>query len=222
MSWLVALPALLFVILAPSTGAAPELDTTALPDTVRAYLNRPDHRQAVQVVAVQMFEKLQACSTGTARPLDRPEYVSMAGVPKTAPDGTLVQGMVKEGFTVSGCGKERIENVLTLAEKGQVKTLPGIPGTSIADPVLAHDSLPYAYRGILKQVGDCKDIRFVDTKFDEFEGPPNPAAQLKDHGGRPWHETWTLDACGKLVDSELHFVPDDKGMLIKNGTTGQK
>ncbi len=103
---------------------------------------------------------------------------------------------------------------MTLSDKGQLKSIAGLPGTSKADPVLAKDSMQYAYFGVMRKIGQCKNFQVIDTHYDDFEGPPNPRAKFQKDGGRPWQETWTLNACGMIVDSVLHFIPDETGTAI--------
>jgi hypothetical protein len=116
---------------------------------------------------------------------------------------------------VTGCGKQKVENILTMSEKGQLKSVAGLPGTSKADPLLAKDSMRYAFAGAVRKIGQCKDVRVVDTKYEDFEGPPNPKAKFQSEGGRPWWETWTLSACGTPVDTVIHYIPDDTGTAIQ-------
>ncbi len=156
-------------------------------------------------------------TAGTAQSTASPSSTSSFGPLNVDAKGDLSSGLIKESITVSGCGKQKVENILTLSDKGQLKSLPGLPGTSHADPLLAKDSMQYAYMGVMRKIGQCKDVHVIDTKFDDFNGPPNPRAKFQKNGGRPWKETWTLNACGMIVDTEIGYIPDETGTAITAG-----
>jgi hypothetical protein len=59
----------------------------------------------------------------------------------------------------------------------------------------------------------CKQLAFVDTKFDGFIGLPNP--QITDgRESRPWREVWTVSVCGTLSDIDLTFTPNARGTSL--------
>jgi len=199
---------LLALPLAPSAGA----QTIANP--IVAFTNKPEHRQIVNTTAIEAFKRLQQCDTATVQSVASPEFYANFGPLNVDSKGDLSAGLIKESIAVSGCGKQGIENILTLSDKGQLKSVAGLPGTSKADPVLAKDSMQYAYMGVMRKIGQCKDVHVIDTKFDDFTGAPNPRAKFQKNGGRPWKETWTLNACGMIVDTDITYIPDETGTGI--------
>jgi len=184
-------------------------------DDINAFVSKPEHRQIVASTAIQAFKTFQQCDSGTAGPAARPFYFPMLGAARVDANGNLASGLIKESVVVTGCGKQKVENILTLSDKGQLKSVVGLPGTSKADPVLARDSMQYAFMGIARKVGQCRDIHVVDTQYDEYEGPPNPKAKSQTEGGRAWRETWTMNACGNLLDTDIHYIPDETGTAIQ-------
>jgi hypothetical protein len=204
------------LLLALALGlSAPAVRADPTGPAIMAFVNKPEHRQAASATAVEAFKTLQECDKGSAESVEPPEFYGSFGPLSVDANGNLSSGLLKEAITVSGCGKRKVENILTLSDKGQLKSIVGLPGTSHADPLLAKDSMRYAYMGALRKIGQCKEVRVIDTLFDDFEGPPNPRAKFQKNGGRPWRETWTLNACGMLVDTDIHYVPDETGTTIQ-------
>jgi len=129
--------------------------------------------------------------------------------------GNLASGVVTEPFLVEGCGKISQENVLTAAADGQHKTIPWVPGTTKASPLLVRDTKPYLVMyTAAKGPKDCKDQRIMNTRFEKFEGPPNPKAKFQNEAGRPYLETWTVNVCGMELDIPVHYIPNDLGTVI--------
>lgn len=210
--------ALLLLLMLPASGpahAATQAEAQKLVGDINAFVDKPEHRQAVASAATQAFKTFQQCDSGTAGPADKPMFFPMLGPLSVDARGNLASGLLKESVLVTGCGKQKVENILTLSDKGQLKSVAGLPGTSHADPVLARDSMQYAFMGIARKVGQCRDIHVIDTQYDEFEGPPNPTAKSQTNGGRPWRETWTMNACGNLLDTDIHYIPDETGTAIQ-------
>jgi hypothetical protein len=181
---------------------------------ILAFAARPEHRQVITTTAVETFNKLQGCNDARVISYEPLQSFPTFGPLAVDANGNLSSGVIRESVTVAGCGKQKLENIMTLSDKGQLKSIAGLPGTSKADPVLAKDSMQYAYVGVMRKIGQCKALQVIDTRFDDFEGPANPRAKSQKEGGRPWQETWTLNACGMIVDSVLHFIPDEKGTAI--------
>ncbi|HEX4505435.1 MAG TPA: hypothetical protein VH722_06865 [Alphaproteobacteria bacterium] len=198
--------------------AAPQADADKLTAGIMAFANKPEHRQIVAATAVEAFKTFQQCDSGKAGPAAKPLVFSMFGPLIVDANSNLASGLIKESVVVTGCGKQKVENILTLSDKGQLKSIAGLPGTSKADPLLAKDSKQYAYMGAVRKIGQCKDIRIIDTRYEDYEGPPNPKAKSQSEGGRPWRETWTLNACGTLVDTVIHYIPDETGTVIQSAT----
>ncbi len=211
----------LFVLCAPA-ALADTPAATAQPNPAQKFLNDPAHQQLVAQTAVDAFKKMQNCNDGKAQPTKQPLGVPALGPLQFDANGALTSGGIKESFLVSGCGKFRVENIVTLAVKGEVKSVPVIPGNTMADPILARDSMPYIQMSIAPKIGQCHDVRVIDTNFDAFEGGPNPRAKFQGNNGRAWRETWTVNACGNEINTDIHFVPDETGTAIQTTINGQK
>jgi len=210
-----------FVLCAPA-ALADMPSAAAQPSPAQKLLNDPSHQQLVAQTAVDIFKKMQNCNDGEAQPTKQPLGVPALGPLQFDPNGALTSGGIKESFVVSGCGKFRVENIVTLAVKGEVKSVPVIPGNTMADPILARDSMPYIQMSIAPKIGQCRDVRVIDTNFDAFEGGPNPRAKFQSNGGRAWRERWTVNACGNEINTDIHFVPDETGTAIQTGIEGKK
>ncbi len=133
------------------------------------------------------------------------------------PDGVPTRGLWLQSYPVAGCGNDTLLNVFVVASaSGQVSPIVGVPGTTLADPILQRDALFYANMraGIL--VKDCKAVhvrtsRFVDYGLKSVTGAPDPGPGQPN---RPWRESWTMSACGRTVEVPLEFQPDATGTKI--------
>ena len=126
------------------------------------------------------------------------------------------KGLPKSGawwghYPVSGCGAERIINILFRAEPSGVRFLVTLPGRTRANVVLQRDGLTYAFVGAGTKVRDCKDMEVADTAFDGF-GLSSGDKKAPETG--PWRETWTVAACGRMLAVPLEFIPDATGTTI--------
>lgn len=123
-----------------------------------------------------------------------------SGVPKS--------GVWTGIYPVSGCGVARTLNFLFIAGPDGVRSVVTLPGTTLADPLLQRDALFFAFTGAGLKAPGCKDRIVVDTAVDRSNGA-NGAP-----GKAPWHETWTVAACGKMLIVPMEFVPDANGTTI--------
>jgi len=90
-----------------------------------------------------------------------------------------------------------------------------LPGTSIADPILQRDAVPYAMTGMAAIAPkDCKESPAINTKFKSWDSGELPDA--KGPGRRPWKEEWTVRLCGVSGVVPIHFVPDATGTTIRS------
>ncbi len=126
------------------------------------------------------------------------------------------KGLPKSGawwghYPVSGCGAERIINILFRAEPSGVRFLVTLPGRTRANIVLQRDGLTYAFIGAGTKVRDCKTMEVADTAFDGF-GLSSSDKKAPESG--PWRETWTVAACGRMLAVPLEFIPDATGTTI--------
>jgi hypothetical protein len=186
---------------------------TVAPD-VAAFVKTPAHMASVAATATETFNKLWDCGASTAAPVAEVRTFPNLGRVTFGTSYLPVSGVIAERVTVSGCGKAKIENVLTISDKSQSTVIAGMPGTTLADPALAHDSFAQVYQAAMTKLGTCKNVRFVDSEFGAFDGAPNPKAKLQGTQGRPWRETWTVNGCGTLVPVGVRFVPDKAGTTV--------
>jgi hypothetical protein len=144
-----------------------------------------------------------------------------------AQDGTPNAGAWTESFPVKGCGNDTILHVNFVAgDSGKMNVFASLPGSTHADLILQKDALPAARLGPGSKVKDCERIFVTNTRFDAFDPlppPPAPAPKEKDAKdkpvppqvtGRPWHELWTVFACGRRFNVPMRFVPDATGTGI--------
>lgn len=194
----------------PNTGPTPLPLSAALDN-----LARPGHRALVESTALQSFR---------ARYPDCASVAVVRYLPPRAPDnpklvfdaaGEIASGVVTEPVLVEGCGITTQENVLSAVAHGQRSTIPGVPGTTRADPLLVRDTKPYlAMYTATQGPKDCQDQRVMNTRFEDFEGPPNPKAKSQADSGRPFRETWTVSVCGTILDIPVHYIPNEFGTAI--------
>jgi TPR repeat protein len=200
------------------------VDTAALPqsaadpsEAMTEFVSTPKHASAARSAAIEIFKRLEDCNEVAATPMVGVVYTPELGIPRFDAAGNLSSGMLKEHFLTSGCGRQRVENILTYMKGGKITVVPGIPGTTHASPVLVHDTLMYVYQAVAAKIGSCRNIRFVDTSFDGFEGGPNLRVKSQVAGGRPWQETWTVSACGSPAQVAVYYIPDETGTTIIAG-----
>ena len=81
-----------------------------------------------------------------------------------------------------------------------------LPGSSRADALLQHDAMFYVGQNVGVRQKGCTRFNVVDTEFVRYEA----AAATR----RPWHETWTVTACGHTWKVPISFTPDATGTNI--------
>jgi len=203
------LPAVFVVSLA---GAAEAAETVS--PAVAAFVKTPAHAASVATTATETFNKLWDCTASSAAPVAEVRTFPNLGPVTFGASSLPISGVISERVSVTGCGKSKIENVLTISDKTESTVIAGMPGTTIADPVLAHDSFTQVYQGAMTKLGACKNVRFVDSAFDAFDGAANPKAKFQGSQGRPWRETWTVNGCGTILPIGVRYVPDATGTTI--------
>ena len=190
--------------------SAAKADPIPMSPELKAFLMRPEQRQAV---IGEMGQQWRTIFENCPSPKLQGMNVLISTLPKLDSDGTPVSGEWRMVGRVEGCGETRILSVEYLfTQDGQMKRLALLPGTTVANLRLQHDALMYAAAGMAKlSPKDCKDIKDIDTKFVGFEdtGPTSGA------GGRPWTEEWTVRACGVTGIVTMHFAPDPTGTTIR-------
>ena len=114
-----------------------------------------------------------------------------------------------EHVTVEGCGRTRRLNVLAgVRAPGTLATVPLLPGTTHAGPLLQRDGTLYAFTAAVDP-RKCEPTYVADTAY---VGPRSEAPLVP---GKPgWSERWTVSRCGQPVAVEMDFMPDATGTVI--------
>jgi hypothetical protein len=179
---------------------------------LRSFVKTPDQVSAVLATArAQMKQAGNACTAGTFQPTG--QLTVMDGVRFS--NGRPVSGAWSERVEASGCGPVHVLNVLTIVHPdGTMQVVGMMPGDTHTDPMMQKNALQYAQAIAVRAAPPgCKQLAFVDTKFDGFTGLPN--AEVTDgRESRPWREIWTLSACGTLLDVHLMFTPNARGTAL--------
>ena len=199
-------------------GACPALAADPpdqdLPPAVMTLLTRPDHIAALQRAA-------RAVDPPGTPPCPAASYVTTGEIGVLAPlqtdaKGQLVGGAIKEGVRETGCGAGRTLNAMTVFEPdGSAHTQALLPGTTIADPQLQQDSVPYAAGAMGQMPAGCAQGSVVNTRFVGLDGKPPGTHPAPGSQPAAWSEVWTLQACAKRADVTVHFKPDQTGTEIR-------
>ncbi len=216
MQWVAIFVATLAGVFAYSATAQTQTDglDAATRDNLQKLVADPVHQKAIRDESISGFLLVSACMTP---PIDfmLSDNVSSYAPLKIDVDGKIQSGVLVEHGTVSGCGTQLIVNILTVKDKDANHSVFGMPGSTLADPILVHDTIGYVYRAAIRKVGECKTVRVVNTQFVEFFGEPNPQAKFQKNSGRAWREIWTLDICRQQkVDVPVEYIPDATGTTI--------
>jgi hypothetical protein len=195
---------MLFVGLAGSAQA----DPIPMSPELKAFVIRPEQQQAVFAKMVQQWRAIiENCPSPKLQSMN----VFVATAPTFDTGGTPISGEWRMVGRFEGCDEARILNVEYLfTPDRQMKALALLPGTTTASLQLEHDGLPYAAMSMAKLAHkDCRDIKYVDTKFTGYQGTDSTAGTA-----RPWTEDWTVRACGVTGIVTMHFTPDATGTNI--------
>jgi hypothetical protein len=99
------------------------------------------------------------------------------------------------------CKPDVRRTFLFVSTKTGVKNAELAPGGTITDMTLQQDVLQGVMAATIGRVpARCKDVRVRDTRVTTATD-----------GSKPWTEVWTLAACGKPIDVEVHFTPSPRG-----------
>ncbi len=199
------------VLAAPLASRAEDPE---LPPAVASLLGGPEHRAALlQAARAVDGPGAPGCATAT--------YTTTGTVGILQPlqmdaAGKLIGGAWKEQVRESGCGSERLLNALTVASPGgALETRPMLPGSTIADPRLQGDSVRYAAGAMGGMPAGCEQGAVLDTRYVGLEGQPPGTRPAPNGPVAAWSEIWTLQACAKRVQVEMHFKPDATGTDIR-------
>jgi hypothetical protein len=195
----------LLALLAYLAAAGVALGQTAPPASELArYLARPAHRRALVAAAERANEQMPGhCGTVEIRPgalaaIERPPRFDALGRP--------VDGMWVEAVTVKGCGETRRFNIMTVAAPDRSPEQTALlPGTTASPPLLQRQGVARTIGAASLREKACRHFAVIDTRLDGPEpGGPQGA----------WRETWTVWACGALLDVPVHFTPGKLGPVL--------
>jgi hypothetical protein len=185
-------------------GAAPDPVSPELMNFAAQPANRQAVLALIQDQAARMPGECRALTFTTA-------HISVSTVPHFDAAGRPLHGQWKESWTATGCGKSKIFNVETFArDNGAVSRLVLMPGTTQAPPGLQSDALLHAVTAAITPSGGCQDRTVLDTAFLGYDG-----ATAQGNAVRPWHEDWTVNACGTVSVVTVHFTPDSSPSGIR-------
>jgi hypothetical protein len=130
--------------------------------------------------------------------------------------GVPTNGRWRHAFPVRGCGNDTVLNFFFMIESnGQLGSVVGLPGTTLADLVLEHDALTYAMTAAGFAVKPCASFEVTNTRFEAYglahPETPDPGTDAR---FRPWWEMWTLVGCERTLDVPMNFVPDSTGTQV--------
>ena len=192
---------------APPNGAP-------LPPSLLALLGRADHITALQRAA-------RAVDPPGSPPCPTASYTTTGEVGvldplRTDDKGQVTGGAIKESIRETGCGMDRQLNALTVVQAdGSLQTQALLPGSTIADPQLQQDSVPYAAGAMGQMPAGCEQGGVVNTRYIGLDGKPPGTRPAPGSTPQPWSEVWTLQACAKRADVTIHFKPDQTGTEIR-------
>ncbi len=198
----------------PDPLMAPDLQTpTARTPSLATLVTQTAWQDPVIAAARAQFKQLpQNCPAANFKPTG--ELVVYAP-PAFASNGTLTAGIWSERVMVTGCGAPASLNILTVLQAGSAPTrIPTMPGDTHADPTTQKSALQYA-QAVAARAADpnCKQLMFVNTKFDGYTGIPN--TEIRDgRDNRAWREDWSLYSCGAHYSIELTFTPNAQGTQL--------
>ena len=210
---LIAVPAWAQTPAAPAAPAAAPASAAKM--DLPNFVKQPDYRATVITTAKnQIKAAVNACANANFQPTGKVTVFD----PVRFNNGKPYTGAWVERVEATGCGPTRLLNVLTIAHSDSPLQVVGMmPGDTLTDPMMQKNALQYAEAIAVRGVPPgCKQLAFINTKFDGFIGLPNPEV-TDGRESRPWRELWTMTACGNELDIGLIFTPNQRGTAL----TGQ-
>jgi hypothetical protein len=197
-------------IVATAGAATAEAAPDQVPPELARFVAQPANREAVLALINDQAMRLP----GECRAWSFSEnQIAVSIMPHFNASGVPLHGQWKESWKASGCGKTRIFNVeIFTRDNGAVSRLQLMPGTTQAPAGLQSDAMLHAVTAANTPSGGCQERTVIDTAFVGYDGPAPaanaPAGNATGRALRPWHEDWTVNACGTLSVVVLHFLPD--------------
>ena len=183
------------------------------------FIKQPDYRANVIATAKnQIKAAVNACANANFTATGKVTVFD----PVRFNNGKPYTGAWVERVEATGCGPTRLLNVLTIAHSDSPMQVVGMmPGDTLTDPMMQKNALQYAEAIAVRGVPPgCKQLAFLNTKFDGFIGLPNPEV-TDGRESRPWRELWTMTACGSEFDIGLIFTPNQRGTALDRAESGQ-
>lgn len=172
-------------------------ETASAPPELARYLADAGHRRALVAAAERANEQMPGhCRTveitpGPLAAIERPPRFDAVGRP--------VGGQWVERVAVKGCGATRRFNILTVAAPERTPEETALlPGSTAAPPLSQRFGVAHAIGAASLQEKSCTRFAVVDTRLDGPEAGRAAGA---------WRETWTVWACGALIDVPVHLAP---------------
>ncbi len=191
----------------PAPAAAP------LTPELSQLIAQPEHRAALLQAAHALNGPAAACTTASFAPTG--DVVVLAPL-QVDSRGKPVSGAWKESLRETGCGNDRTINTLTaVGQNGTPQTQPLLPGDTVSDPQLQHDSVQYAAGGMGDMPPGCDQGAVTNTRFVGVDGQPPGIRPVAGAAPKPWTEIWSLKACSKAANVTMHFTPDATGTEIR-------
>jgi hypothetical protein len=176
------------------------------------FIKQPEYRaKIIDTAKNQIKQAIGACAGATFQATGKLTIFD----PVRFTDGKPFAGAWTERVEATGCGPVHALNVLTIAHPdAQLQIVGMMPGDTHTDPMMQKAALQYAEAIAVRAAPPgCKQLAFIDTKFDGFIGLPNP--EITDgRESRPWREVWTMSVCGTLYDVNLAFTPNARGTAL--------
>ena len=112
-----------------------------------------------------------------------------------------------ERWQVVRCGETRTVNLHFVADRGGISVDVGVPGGTLAQPLLQQDAVEVLGPFVDATLAACQDLAVVDSEV--VEPPPGGSAPSA------WTERWTLLGCGEEGSVTIRFRPDQAPSLFE-------
>jgi hypothetical protein len=209
MSFRVALLVTLFTIFTRTVKSPGQEPDGRLQTLTRSQSYQELVKRVLAVLPAAVFQRCPGLvSSESTVTVLKPVFFAKSGNPNA--------GSWKQDFPVSGCGNDTVLHIyFTATADEKINAIVGLPGSTHADLTLQGNAVRYARMGAMHVVKDCNDFDVRNTKFESYgladRATPDPGPEKS---FRPWWETWTIVACGQIIDVPIDFVPDDTGTTI--------
>ncbi len=115
-----------------------------------------------------------------------------------------------ERWQVRRCGQARMVNLHFVADAAGISVDVGIPGETLAQPVLQHGAVEVLTAFAEGTVAECPELAVVDSRVVD-----PPAGGVVAAPDAAWTERWTLMGCGGRDEVTIRFHPDQAASLFE-------